>query len=81
MPVVPPTAEKVEQFLKFTDHTADEVIGGCLPDKREATVWSVAVNGVMAGCRPEYMPVLVAIVKAMCDPHLARSIRAYPLGQ
>ena len=39
-----------------------------LPDKRAATVWSIAVNGVMAGCRPEYMPILVALIEAMCDP-------------
>jgi len=31
-------------------------------------VWNIAVNGVMAGCRPEYMPVLIAIVEAMADP-------------
>ena len=39
-----------------------------LPDNRMATVWNVAVNGVMAGCRPEYMPILVALVEAMADP-------------
>jgi len=67
LPVVPPTVEKVEAFLKYTDRKADEVIGVLLPDNRAATVWSVAVNGVMAGCRPEYMPVLVAAVEAMAD--------------
>ena len=45
----------------------DEVLGVMLPDNRAATVWSVAVNGVMAGCRPEYMPVLIAAVEAMAD--------------
>jgi len=39
-----------------------------LPDNREATIWNVAVNGVMAGCRPEYMPILVALAEAMADP-------------
>ncbi|MFC2004421.1 UGSC family (seleno)protein, partial [Chloroflexota bacterium] len=68
LPVVPPTIEMVNEFLKYTDHSADEVIGVLLPDKREATIWSIAVNGVMAGCRPEYMPVLVALIKAMADP-------------
>ena len=68
LPIVPPTVEKVEQFLRFTDRPAEEVIGSLLPDNREATVWNIAVNGVMAGCRPEYMPVLVAIVEAMTDP-------------
>ena len=44
------------------------VLGILLPDNRAATIWSIAVNGVMAGCRPEYMPVLVALVEAMADP-------------
>lgn len=68
LPIVPPTVEKVEAFLKYTDRKADEVLGVLLPDNRAATVWSVAVNGVMAGCRPEYMPVLVALTEAMADP-------------
>jgi len=68
LPVVPPTVEKVEHFLKFTERSADHVIGRLLPDNREATVWNIAVNGVMAGCRPEYMPVLIAIVEGMADP-------------
>jgi len=67
LPIVPPTVEKVDAFLKHTDRKADEVLGVLLPDNRAATVWSVAVNGVMAGCRPEYMPVLVAAVEAMAD--------------
>ena len=40
----------------------------CCPTTATATVWNVAVNGVMAGCRPEYMPILVALVEAMADP-------------
>lgn len=67
-PIVPPTVEKVTEFLKFTDQSPDEVIGVLLPDSRQATVWNIAVNGVMAGCRPEYMSVLIAIVEAMSDP-------------
>ena len=72
LPIVPPTIEKVEQFLKFTDHAPDEVIGVLKPDNRLATVWNVAVNGVMCGCRPEYMPVLLAIAQVMCDPYLGQ---------
>jgi len=68
IPIVPPTREKVEWFLKFTDRSPEEVIGVLLPDKREATVWNVAVNGVMAGCRPEYMPVLVSLAEVLADP-------------
>jgi hypothetical protein len=69
LPIVPPTVERVEEFLKFTDRGPDEVLGILLPDSRAATTWSIAVNGVMAGCRPEHMPVLVALVEAMADPY------------
>jgi hypothetical protein len=68
LPIVPPTIEKVEEFLKYMDRSPEEVVGSYLPSNRVATVWTVAVNGVMSGCRPEYMPVLLAIVEAMADP-------------
>jgi len=68
LPVIPPTPEKIAQFLGFTERDADEVLGKLLPDNRAATIWNIAVNGVMAGCRPEYMPVLIAAVEAMVDP-------------
>lgn len=68
LPVVPPTIERIEAFLKHTPLDADAILGIVASDNRAATVWSVAVNGVMAGCRPEYMPVLVAIAEAICDP-------------
>jgi hypothetical protein len=69
LPIVPPTEARVREFLRFTDRDADEELGVLLPDLRSATVRSVAVNGVMAGCRPEYMPILVALVEAMADRH------------
>ena len=68
LPIMPPTRERIEAFLAHTRRSPDEVLGTMLPDNRAATVWSVAVNGVMAGCRPEYMPVLVALAEAMADP-------------
>jgi len=68
LPIMPATRERIEAFLAFTDRAPDEVLGTMLPENRAATVWSVAVNGVMAGCRPEYMPVLLALVEAMVDP-------------
>lgn len=68
LPIVPPTKEKIAEFLAFTDLPPDHAIGKLLPDNRVATVWNVAVNGVMAGCRPEYMPILVALAQAMADP-------------
>ena len=68
LPVVPPTKDRVERFLKFADQPPDEVLGVLPIENRSATVWNIAVNGVMAGCRPEYMPILVAIVEAISDP-------------
>ena len=68
LPIVPPTLAKIEEFLSFTDRDPDESLGILLPENRSATIWAVAVNGVMAGCRPQYMPILVALVEAMSDP-------------
>jgi hypothetical protein len=68
LPIVPPTIAKVEEFLRFTDRSPDEVLGILHPSLAAASVWNVAVNGVMSGCRPEYMPILLAIVEVMADP-------------
>ncbi|MDR1204000.1 MAG: hypothetical protein LBL26_00760 [Peptococcaceae bacterium] len=68
LPVIPPVIEEVEKFLRFTARPAGSVVGVLKPDNREATIWNIAVNGVMSGCRPEYMPVLIAIVEGLCDP-------------
>ncbi len=68
LPIVPPTLEKVQEFLSFTSRDPDEILGIVLPENRAVTVWATAVNGVMAGCRPEYMPVLLALAEAMADP-------------
>jgi hypothetical protein len=68
LPIVPPAIEKIEEFLSFTDRHPEESLGILLPENRAATVWATAVNGVMAGCRPEYMPILVSLVEAMADP-------------
>ncbi len=68
LPIVPPTLEKIDAFLKFTDRAANDVLGIVQPSLAAASVWNVAVIGVMAGCRPRYMPVLLAIAEAMADP-------------
>jgi len=68
LPIVPPTPDRVAEFLRFCDRPGETSLGVLLPDRRRATIWNVAVNGVMAGCRPEYMPILVALVEAMADP-------------
>jgi hypothetical protein len=69
LPVIPPTRQRVDAFLGFTDRDPDDVIRVLPQESREATILSIAVNGVMSGCRPEYMPVLIAIIEAMADPY------------
>src|SRR4051812_10456536 len=68
LPVTPPTRERVDAFLKFTDRKETDVIRVLPQEGREGSVLSIAITGVMSGCRPEYMPVLIAIVEAISDP-------------
>jgi len=68
LPIVPPTRARVEAFLAFTDRRPDDVLRILPQEGREGSILSIAINGVMAGCRPEYMPVLITIIEAMCDP-------------
>jgi len=69
LPVIPPTADRVARMLTGTKHKSDEVIGQLAPLNGIATVEKVAINAVMAGARPEYMPVLLALTEAMAkDP-------------
>jgi hypothetical protein len=68
LPIIPPTVRRVDQFLSHTARDQDEVLGIALPASAEATVWSVAVNGVMAGCPPQLMPVLIAAVRVLTHP-------------
>ena len=68
LPVVPATEERVLQFLKAADKHASDVIGVVPTRGRVITAEKVAINAVMAGCKPEYMPVIVAVLEAMCQP-------------
>ncbi|MBC7500805.1 MAG: thioredoxin [Herminiimonas sp.] len=64
LPVVPPTRERVLRMLSGTHRSADEILGMMPPDLVECTVEKVAINAVMAGCKPEYLPVVLAAVEA-----------------
>lgn len=68
LPIIPPTRERVDALLAETDRAPTAVIGAMATANRILTVETVAVNAVMAGCRPEYMPLLVAIAEALVDP-------------
>ena len=64
LPVVPPTPERVLRMLRGTDRRPDEELGLIPPDMVPCTVEKVAINAVMAGCKPEYMPVVLASLDA-----------------
>lgn len=66
LPVVPPTEARVLRMLEGTSRAATEVVTRVPPNLAPATVEKVAVNAVMAGCRPPYLPVVLAAVEAAC---------------
>jgi len=68
LPIVPPTEAAVRQFVDAMKRTPDDVIGVEPVRRRRITLEKVAIAAVMAGALPEYMPVVVAIVQAMCVP-------------
>ena len=67
LPIVPPTRERVARMVAGTGRLADEVVGRIPPTWGEATVERLAVNAVMAGCRPEHLPVVIAAIEALLD--------------
>jgi len=64
LPVVPPTRERVLRMLVGTERSPDEVLGHVPPDRVACTVEKVAINAVLAGCKPEYLPLVLAAVEA-----------------
>jgi hypothetical protein len=68
LPIVPPTEQRVHEFLKQTSRDPREVVGVLPPRQGEATIEKIAINAVMAGCRPEYFPVVLAAIEALADP-------------
>lgn len=68
IPIVPPTPEKVQAMLEGTSRDPDEVVWVVPPRNGILTVELVATHAVMAGCKPEYMPVILGILDAMTDP-------------
>ena len=68
LPVVPPTEQRVGEFIERSGRSSDEVVGELPERRREITVGKVAANAVMAGCLPEYMPVVLTATEAMLEP-------------
>jgi hypothetical protein len=67
LPVIPPTTQRVEHMLAYCDRPWGAPIAKVAPRYGEATPLRLAANAVMAGCRPEYFPLLVLAIEAMCE--------------
>ena len=65
LPIVPPTDEKIQEYLKFTGFKGSDVLGTYALAYRECTVYTVAANAVMAGVPPEFLPICIAFVQGM----------------
>ena len=68
LPVVPPTAQRVEEFLEHAGRPASEIVCTEPTKGRVITAEKVAINAVMAGCLPQFFPVVLAVVEAMSEP-------------
>ena len=70
LPIVPPTEEAVGKMLAATHRDPQDVIAALPPRRGDATVEKIAINAVMAGCMPEYLPLIVAAVEALGEETL-----------
>jgi hypothetical protein len=66
LPLVPPTEKRVLAMLEGTSRAPEEIVAEVPPDLAPCSVEKVAINAVMAGCKPEYLPVVLAAVEAAC---------------
>ncbi len=81
LPLVPPTPERVMRMLSGTERDPQEVIATMPPNMGEATVEKVAINAVMAGCKPEYLPLILTAVEAVCtDEYNIHGVMATTMG-
>jgi len=67
LPVVPPTPDRVRRAVAASGRAPDDLVALVPPNYGRATVEKVAANAVMAGCRPEYLPAVIAAIEAVCD--------------
>ena len=70
LPLVPPTEARVMRMLDGTTREPNDVVANVAPDLIDVTVEKIAVNAVMAGCKPEYMPVVIAAIEAICTDEI-----------
>lgn len=81
LPVVPPTDERIKEYLRFTPYKADDVLGTYALAYRECTAYVVAANAVMAGVPKEFMPFCIAFVKCMSNGECAVRSQALTAGR
>ena len=67
LPIIPPTEEAVEKMLAGTKRDPTDMIATIPPTWGEAMIVKIGINAVMAGCLPEYMPIIITAIEAMCD--------------
>ncbi len=85
LPLVPPTPERVKWMLSGTSRSPDEVIGKVAPGNGIATTEKIAINAVMAGARPEYLPVIITAMEGLTDEnydllHMQASVGNFTLA-
>ncbi|MCZ6710313.1 MAG: TlpA family protein disulfide reductase, partial [Gammaproteobacteria bacterium] len=81
LPLVPPSPERVIRMLSGTSRDPQEVVGILAPNMGEASVEKIAINAVMAGCKPEYLPVIITAVEATCsDEYNVHGVMATTMG-
>jgi hypothetical protein len=67
LPIIPPTAGRIERFLEHCSYPRDKQIASLPSANLLAVPWNIAANAVMAGCKPEHMPIIIAAVEALAD--------------
>src|SRR3546814_2442861 len=67
LPIVPPTPAAVEKFIHCSGRDAADFLGEFPPRQTRVTVKDVAVNAIMAGCKPQYAPTVIALTRALMD--------------
>ena len=67
LPFVPPTPDRVNEMYQYVDYQPSDVIATLTPRNSEATLERIAINSVMAGCRPAYMPVIITAIQAIAE--------------
>ncbi len=68
LPIIPPAEKELQKMLRYTDRDREEVVAILLPRRGKATIEKIAINAIMAGCLPEYFPLVVTAVQAMSSP-------------